>query len=292
MSIRCPRIFCMILAFWIWKFSSPEAYAQGKYSGAAKKDVAVQVNMGASNLLGDLGGADAPGTHGIRDFDPEAIRYTVGTSFIYMASKPFALRSNLQFTQLHGSDNYTLEDWRRKRNITVNTSVIALSTLAEIRIPLSKVGIFGRGPFMTISSGIGAIFFNPTGNYNGTSYNLHEIGTEGQRLNKDIEHYSRLVLNVPFGAGFRYAMDKNHSFGFEVQSNKTFTDYLDDVSNAYYDNDAILADQGEAGAYLADPNLTGNKRKSGAGRGNPNEKDHFLLFTFNYRYTFHQDRLF
>ena len=35
----------------------------------------------------------------------------------------------------------------------------------------------------------------------------------------------------------------------------TFTDYLDDVSGKYYDNDVIHAENGFVAAYLADPSL-------------------------------------
>ena len=262
-----------------------EVWAQ-KYRSSSNKAKGIEVNFGGSNMLGDLGGADGPGSNGLKDFDKEAIRSTFGASFIMKVSKSVSIKPNIQFTSLHGSDAYTLDVWRRERNITVNTNVISLATMVELNVPISRTTAFGSGPSIFMSTGLGAIFFNPKAIYNGASYNLHAIGTEGPQA------YSRFALNIPLSAGFRYAIDRNNSIGVELQSNNAFTDYLDDVSLTYYDNDKILSDQGEVAAQLADPNLSGRKRRAGSGRGNPREKDIYVLFTLHYRYTIPNGGLF
>jgi hypothetical protein len=262
-----------------------EVWAQ-KYRSSSNKAKGIEINFGGSNMLGDLGGADGSGTNGLKDFDKEAIRSTFGASFIMKVSKSVSVKPNIQFTSLHGSDAYTLDVWRRERNITVNTNVISLATMVELNVPISRTTAFGSGPSIFMSTGLGAIFFNPKAIYNGASYNLHAIGTEGPQA------YSRFALNIPLSAGFRYAIDRSNSIGVELQSNNAFTDYLDDVSHTYYDNDKILTDQGEVGAQLADPNLSGRKHRAGDHRGNPREKDIYVLFTLHYRYTIPNGGLF
>jgi len=56
----------------------------------------------------------------------------------------------------------------------------------------------------------------------------------------------------------------------------------------YYDNDALLANYGAASAAMADPNLSnfidanGNSFTTAAGeqRGDPKDKDNYMLLTF------------
>lgn len=271
--------------------SSGELSAQ-RFMVKKKKDIAFDVNLGVGNLLGDLGGADAPGSNSLKDFDPQAIRWTTGLGYILKPSRTLYLRSQLQIASLHGSDRYTSEKFRSNRNITVNTFVVSMAALGEVKIPLSKAGIFGEGPFLTVHGGLGGIYFNPKGRYEGESYKLRKIGTEGQNLIPGKAPYSKFAFNIPFGGGLRYYTGKNNSLGLELTANKSFTDYLDDVSTVYYDNEKIRSDQGDAAAYLADPNLSGVKRPSGKGKGNPKQKDHFFLLSFSYRYTFGSDRLF
>ena len=276
------RIFMVVCILHATAF---EVWAQ-KYKSSSNKAKGFEINFGGCNMLGDLGGADGTSTNGLKDFDQEAIRSTFGASFIMKVSKSISIKPNFQFTSLHGSDAYTRDESRRERNITVNTNVISFATMAELNVPISKTTAFGSGPSFFMSAGLGAIYFNPMGVYNGVSYNLRDIGTEGP------PPYSKFVLNIPLSAGLRYAIDRSNSFGFELQSNNPFTDYLDDVSHSYYDNDKILAKHGEAGANLADPNLSGKKRREGTGRGNSRENDSYILFTLHYRYTIPNGGLF
>jgi hypothetical protein len=67
----------------------------------------------------------------------------------------------------------------------------------------------------------------------------------------------------------------------------TFTDYIDDASTIYYDNDKLRAEKGDAAADLADPSSGENPNWTAAGspRGNPKNNDHYLsifvTFTYN-----------
>jgi hypothetical protein len=101
---------------------------------------------------------------------------------------------------------------------------------------------------------------------------------------------------IPYGIGVKEAITKEWSIGLEVGMRKTFTDYIDDVSGLYYDNNAIRAAKGDMAADLADPSLFnmpeelgGNSVggiQSGTGevRGHSNHKDAYMFINITASY--------
>ena len=67
---------------------------------------------------------------------------------------------------------------------------------------------------------------------------LRSLGTEGQQLDTlGLKPYSKFNLAIPIGAGVKVRLPGNFDLNFEVGLRKLFTDYIDDVSNAYVDFD-------------------------------------------------------
>ena len=106
--------------------------------------------------------------------------------------------------------------------------------------------------------------------------------------------YSRVAFCIPYGIGVKEAINRYWSVGVEVGIRKTFTDYIDDVSGVYYDNNKLRAARGDMAADLADPSLSylpsgieGNGYQTAAGevRGHSQHKDAymFLNVTFSYK---------
>ncbi|MGL1572121.1 hypothetical protein ACSTHY_00040, partial [Vibrio parahaemolyticus] len=56
----------------------------------------------------------------------------------------------------------------------------------------------------------------------------------------DRKQYSLFNLEIPIGAGIKYAINENVNVYFEFAFRKLFTNYLDDVSNTYPDKNIIL----------------------------------------------------
>ncbi|UXX80197.1 DUF6089 family protein [Reichenbachiella carrageenanivorans] len=70
--------------------------------------------------------------------------------------------------------------------------------------------------------------------------NLRDLGTEGQNIDSlGIDPYSKFAFVIPVGLGLKVKLHHNFDLNFEIGFRKTFTDYLDDVSNAYVDLDAF-----------------------------------------------------
>lgn len=269
------------------------SYAQRRRKKVVRKSgIAWEMNIGATNMLGDLGGADKIGAKGIKDLDLPATRYGIGGGVVLNSLKPLDFRFNAGFLRLNGSDIYTENEARRIRNITVNTDVFLFNALVELKVPTSSRGTFGAGGHLCLNAGIGGFYFNPKATYNGKAIGLSKLRTEGQGSSPDRPLYAQMVIDIPFGIAYRQFITKYSSYGFELLAHKSFTDYLDDVSTTYYDNDLIRTNQGETAAYLADPNTSGAKRSAGSKRGNPKQNDNFFTVSFTYRYTIHSNRLF
>ena len=84
---------------------------------------------------------------------------------------------------------------------------------------------------------------------------------------------------MPLGLGYRFALSKVWRMGFEFTYTKTFSDYIDDVSNVYYDQASLGAQLGPQAAYFSNPAYE-NVEWFGTGnqRGDDGEFDAYLYF--------------
>jgi hypothetical protein len=112
---------------------------------------------------------------------------------------------------------------------------------------------------------------------------LQPLGTEGQGLSRypDRKPYQLSQLALAFGGGFRFLISDALLVSLEVGQRKTFTDYLDDVSKSYADEDALLAGRGPKAVELAfrSDELPGGGAypHEGEQRGTPINKDWYYM---------------
>jgi hypothetical protein len=266
----------------------------------------VQFGIGASNFLGDLGGANSIGTHGIRDIRFSMTRPTIMLGYKYMITPAFSLKGSIITSLLSGDDATTTEYARQNRNLSFRSGIVELGLTLELYPFTEKTshsykirGVWGSKS-ITVSpyfvTGFGVTLFQPKANYNGDWVKLQPLGTEGQGLAGRPEKYHRYTLIFPIGGGFKYLIDRNWSIGFELSLRYTRTDYIDDVSTSYYIPSEIEAANGPIAAILADRVLdpaigtTGvDQNPDGSNdykqRGNPNYNDaySFAIFSVHYR---------
>ncbi|HLG39312.1 MAG TPA: DUF6089 family protein, partial [Chitinophagaceae bacterium] len=140
-----------------------------------------------------------------------------------------------------------------------------------------------------IYGGIAVFHFNPWAYDNdGNKTYLQPLSTEGQGL-ADFptqKPYKLTQFAIPFGAGFKYALNDNINIGIEFSQRKTFTDYLDDVSSFYVDDGKLLAAKGPKAvemAYrgLSNPNASAGYPSHGEQRGTPSEMDWYYFTGIN-----------
>ena len=102
-------------------------------------------------------------------------------------------------------------------------------------------------------AGFGLAYYNPQAQYNGTWYNLRELRTEGQGLEGGPKMYRRCTFILPSGVGIRTGINKVWRVGLEATLIKTFSDYIDDVSGVYYNQEKLRDLYGDASAYFSNP---------------------------------------
>ncbi len=258
--------------------------------------------IGATNFLGELGGANREGTDFVRDLEISMTRELGSIGIRYRLTETFSTKAMLSVGLLKGDDKLTQEIYRHYRNLAFRSTIIEFSDQFEYSIIREKQGhrynlrrVRGLKGFKTNTyffAGIGGVYFNPKNQYNGKWYALQPLGTEGQGLVPTRKKYSRFSLCVPYGIGFKYGLNRRWNIGIEFGVRKTFTDYMDDVSTTYYDNQMIRDARGDVAAYLADPSDGTHPGWTAAynQRGDPKNKDSYMFLIINATYKLYTTR--
>lgn len=184
--------------------------------------------------------------------DLQAKRFTlnqahglVSAGGTFNLTNKIALRSDYSFTKLEADDKNSSDPGIRRRNLNFKTLIQELTLMGEY--DLFDLSEKKWSPY--VFAGIGVYRFSP---YTTDSLNrkvfLQALGTEGQGLPEfaDRKVYKKTQLNIPFGGGLKYALSDDVHLSVEMSVRKLFTDYLDDVSTTYVDENVLLAGRGQA----------------------------------------------
>jgi hypothetical protein len=247
-------------------------------------------SIGATQFLGDLGGRDQIGTQkSLVDIDWNMTRMGIGAGYRFRFHPMWAWSTQLYAGMLRGDDANTNEIVRRSRNLHFRSPIVEWSNRIECIVYANeRVGarykVQGLKGFRTSSevvylfTGISGIFFNPQMQINGTWTNLQPLRTEGQGLVDGVDEYSRVTVAIPFGVGFKIGIGQYWRVGMEFIYNKTFTDYIDDVSTNYYDPNVLAAQIGPDAAFASNPAIENhNWFAPGQQRGNPDDNDAYFF---------------
>ena len=270
------------------------------------------VGVGAANFLGDLGGANQIGTNFAKDLEWSLTKPEIHLGFRYKIQQWLAVKSSFTYTNISGDDKLTDELFRSYRNLSFRSPIVELAIQFEPAIVREKIGsehslrgVKGQTglllhvyPFV----GLAVFYFNPKGQVPDTDSKgnpldkagqwvaLRPLGTEGQELFASRKKYSLIQIAIPWGFGIKFGFNRRISAGLELGMRKTFTDYIDDVSTTYVDNEYILIQKGEIAAVMADRSTRTDPVKTDAGeqRGDPSDKDAYIIaaFSLNYRFNF------
>ncbi len=166
----------------------------------------------------------------------------IGLTVHYELKDQILIRGSYNFARVNGSDAYSEKDNLRMRNLQFESAVSEFSFVGEYYLfnpyetRLSPYGFVGLGFF----------HFDPyTYDSAGTKIFLKPLSTEGQGIYSDKKAYSLWQPTIPFGAGLKFSISDNLRIGVEVGLRKLFTDYLDDVSTNYPDQNDLLAARGQ-----------------------------------------------
>jgi hypothetical protein len=260
-----------------------------------KKEIIFAV--GGTQFTGDLGGRDAIG----KDFsmaDLDLPSTSIGGHIGYRNRfHPFwTTTSILSVGQLRGNDAFTNEIVRKSRNLHFKSLFVDFTQRLEFILYANEKfgarykfkghhGAKNHNERFYMFSGVGAMYYNPKAQWNGTWYALRPLSTEGQGLEGGPKKYGPVTFTVPFGFGARIGLGRMWRFGVEASYVKTFSDYIDDVHGVYYDPAKLASPEAQHFSNPAIDNTTWFA--PGQQRGDKNKDAYYLLnFTVSKNVTY------
>ena len=165
------------------------------------------VTVGAAHYFGDINNRAAVNRPKI----------AIGAYYRKQFGNYTALRINAHFAQLGYSDQYSQNDFQRRRNLSFNTNIFEFAVRGDFNffkfIPNDLDHLFT--PYATL--GVGVFSYDPYAYLQGQKYFLRPLGTEGQgsSLYPDRKPYGSMALCIPFGVGIKYAFnEKYHVYNY------------------------------------------------------------------------------
>jgi hypothetical protein len=234
--------------------------------------------LGMANYQGDLKAKSI-------SFQQAKLLGSIGAR--YDLTEKISARTYFTFTSLQADDKKGTASMQ-KRNLNFKTGIVDWELTAQY-------GFFSLNekwwtPY--VFAGIGLFHFKPyTNDAAGNKTFLQPLSTEGQGFAAGAKEYKLTQFTLPFGVGAEYSLNEDMRVGIELGYRKTFTDYIDDVSNNYVDQTTLLNARGAKAVELAYRGYevgSGPYPAAGFGRGNPKYKDGYYYFAFTYsvRYFF------
>lgn len=232
------------------------------------------VFAGGASYLGDL-----------NDKVWKRTKPAAGISLNYEVSDRFILRSGLTLGKLEGGDQFSGTTFlKQNRNLSFQSSLTEFNLIGELTV----FNLYNINWSPYAFGGIAVFRFNPYVRDSGTKVFLQPLSTEGQGLPSATQNpYKLTQFAIPFGGGIKFNLNENIRLGVEVGLRRLFTDYLDDVSGFYADENELLNAKGPTAirlSYRGDevpgevagyPDI-GYAAKN-AERGNPKTKDWYYF---------------
>jgi hypothetical protein len=232
--------------------------------------------LGASNYIGDL----AP------DISPKETRVAIGAGIKRDFNGYLSASLMFNYGLISGND----ADFKSlaQRNLSFTTSIFELGP--QIEFNFFKISNLYHGNRFSpyLYTGFVIFHFDPKADFDGKTYHLQPLSTEGQGVVPGApKPYKLWSTAIPIGAGFKYKLSPQWMLALHGAYRTTFTDYLDDVSGQYPDKAALLAAKGPVAAALSDRSgekggeyigYTGNQR------GSRDTKDWYIFAGFTLSY--------
>ena len=199
----------------------------------------------------------------------------------YELKDQIMLRGGFTYAIVGGADRFSEDAELIKRNLAFETRVFEFSAMGEYYF----FNLYDRRYSPYIFAGLAVYRYDPYA-YNGTTQKifLKPLSTEGQGLPgyANRKPYSLTQPALPFGGGIKFAVTDNLRVGLEFGMRKLFTDYFDDVSTTYADQNDLLAARGQLAvdmAYRGDEVPTGSPTypTKGEQRGGEKNKDYYYF---------------
>ena len=178
-----------------------------------------------------------------------------GFLYRYSFDSRVTLRFNVLLGHVNASDDQSDNPNQINRNLSFRSDITELSGMVEINYYSFDAGNKQTKFTTYLMTGITYFKMNPEARYLDVWYELQALSTEGQGLQGAPERYNLDNWALPFGLGAKVNLGGRFVLSAEYSIRLTATDYLDDVSGLYYDNEAIRQQVGVVASELADRRL-------------------------------------
>jgi len=212
----------------------------------------------------------------------------IGVTVHYELNDQLWLRGTYNFARVNGNDRYISKDDLKLRNLRFESIISEFSIAGEVYL----FNMYEKRYSPYFFAGLAIFKFNPyTYDTADTKVYLKPLSTEGQGLSQypNRKPYSLVQAAIPFGGGLKFAINDDLRVGFEIGIRKLFTDYLDDVSTSYVDENDLLTAKGPLAvelSYRGDELTGGNPAypAKGTQRGGEKYKDMYYFTGLNISY--------
>ncbi len=248
------------------------------YHTSAAQEQEFGIRAGLSGYIGDIN------TNNPFKFTDES----ASIFYRYNVNKHNGFRVQGTYAKVQAADANSKYKEQKLRNLSFKSDIIELAGIYDFNflpyLPGSKK--FRFAPYTSV--GIALFNFNPTAEYQGNTYDLRNLGTEGQG-NGNGRKYGQQAVAAIYGAGIKYNFAGAFTLGAELMYRYAFTDYLDDVSTTYTDADQLQKNNGTIAAALADRsgevNNGVNIGAKDTQRGDATKPDQYMTVTLHLSYT-------
>lgn len=205
------------------------------------QDLRINLFGGMANYNGDLQA---------KTITFQQARYALGAWVSYDINPKIMLRGGLHYGTVRAEDRFQANPLNRLRNLSFATNIWEIQAGAEYHFLGMDDRIFS--PY--IFAAAAGFRQNPYAyDAAGNKVFLKPLSTEGQGLAgyPDRKPYSLFQFAVPVGLGVRMVLTDRIDVGAEFGYRKTFTDYMDDVSRSYIDQNTLLQARGPKAVEMA-----------------------------------------
>ena len=229
---------------------------------------------------GRLGGAGYLGD--LNTNNPVKVSGLSAGAFVKYNFNPYvSARLGYTYGHITAADSVSSNAQFRERNLSFSTNLNELSLTGELNfldyVPSISKNVFT--PF--IFGGAALVNYNPVAVYQGTSYQLRTLRTEGQA-----DAYASTTWAIPYGVGFKYNFSGRLNLMADIGYRYVHSDYLDDVSGNYASKAQFTDNVARAFSDRSGENNNIYIGSDGTQRGDQRPHDTYFFIGLSISYTF------
>ncbi len=239
----------------------------GSFHLSGQKGIEVGGHAGIGYYTGDLNTSYNLSKPGVN----------LGFKFRRNFNNRVSLATGLDYASVSGSDSKSNNAFQEKRNLDFSSNVFDLNFAMEFNFFPYTHGSDDEYFTPYLFTGFSIIRYNPTTELEGITYDLREMGTEGQGRR---EEYLSLTGALVYGIGFKWDINRDWSLNANLSGRKLFTDYIDDVSGNWPDLNELERSRGGIAVSLSNRSGDPDFAKAGRQRGNGKNNDSLYYLQF------------